>query len=367
MKKYNFDLNYLIKIRNDLTSKVDSYTSTLETYQGLIDNYDKRINPTDNTYLDVSSEVSISSFLNEIFKDTNMELQNILLPAKNIIINYDNSIEEEPVIPLHLNNEQLVDYTIDLIRQIPNSNFVNLINSCVESEDHLLHIKHKSKLTTDFYGITFIDYINHRPYGIISRGNTIEDIITLGHELFHMVINKDAKPFSLSPYSEAEGYLANMIMCDLLRDEFLGDKEVNHINTIDLFRNNCTIYDSFITMAILNHLKTNGKPNMRKLNTYLKEEKIQTPVRRYNYQAFFHSKYNEDLNDAFSYLVALDLYDLYKKDPEKTINSLFTVSKLKGENIEKELESVDVTFTQDGYQNLDNTCKKLLKKTTLYN
>ncbi len=67
------------------------------------------------------------------------------------------------------------------------------------------------------------------------------------------------------------------------------------------------------------------------------------------------------IDQISSFLIALDLYHLYLIDPEKAIYNLTTLPKLTEENIIKDLSNLDVTFYQDGYHNLNKTCKKLLK------
>ena len=67
------------------------------------------------------------------------------------------------------------------------------------------------------------------------------------------------------------------------------------------------------------------------------------------------------------YLTALDLFKQYETDPEKALYHLLQIPRLEGTEPKKDLEKINVTFFEDGYKNLENQCKKLLKtRTTSY-
>lgn len=372
MNKYSWDLNYLIKKRDELQRKVDIYESSLATYDALIASFDKRIKGCNCGYKDdidgISTDMNIKDFVDEILPHTNPYALEMLLQTKDIFLQYKWMTEELKYSPCYLNNKQLVDYTVSLINQIPHENFVKSIKSCVMPKRNLLHIKHANKLSTNYEGLSFVDFSQKRPYGLIARQNNVNDIITLAHELFHMVIKKDQDPSSITYanyiYDEIEGYLANFIARDFLLEEKYPQKEMNLSDAQDLLKTEWTVYDAFITTSLVNFADETYKVPLGTANNYLKQEGIKFKITKNNINGFFYSSFNEELHYAFSYLAALDLYKLYKSDPEKAINHLYTIKNFKGENIEKELESIDVTFTQDGYQNLQEKCNQLLKKKT---
>ena len=94
----------------------------------------------------------------------------------------------------------------------------------------------------------------------------------------------------------------------------------------------------------------------------MKKHGIETPISKENVRFLLYPEFREDLDSSSSYLVALDLYKQYQEDPERTIDSLYSIPLLGGEHVYQELEKIGVTFFEDGYQNLDNQCKKLLKE-----
>jgi len=368
MNKYTLDINELIKKRDELQEKVNLYEGALETYQTLIDSYDARVQNHRDDLLEDDEEISILEFIEDILPYTNPTSIELLLKAKDIVINYQNIIKHINLKPLYLNNQQLVDYTMSLISQIPNKKMVDEINSLIKSENNLLHIKHRKKLPTDFFGFSVVNYIDHIPYGVISRENTIQDVITLCHEMFHMVLNKD-KPLDLLThkhdlYTEAEGYLSNLICYDLLTKDHYDEKEITFIRSWDLVKNTTSIINTFVTYTLLGYLKEDDTIRLRDAKKKLKEENVLVKINSKNYKSYFRDSYLSDVNNAFSYLCALDIYNKYQQVPDKAMHNLYTISNSKGTDIITELNQAEITFHQDGYQNLDKECKTLLKKKT---
>lgn len=372
MNKYTWDLEYLLKKKKELIEKVAIYESSLATYNALIACYNKRITHPNKEFQDDlddnENELFIEEFIEKILPDTNPEALEMLLQTKDLFLQYKWENNTTDFSPCYLNNEQLIEYTISLIDKIPHKTFVNQIKSCVNPNRKLLHIKHSNKLSTNYYGLSFVDFSQRRPYGLVARENNTNDIITLAHELFHMVIKKNLNPLSMNSYNyvydEVEGYLANFIIRDLLKEEQYPKEELDFIDTQDLWRTGWTVHDSFITNAILTCTDERYKFKLQDVNQYLKEENLKVRLTKQTKNAYFHDKFNEEIVYSFSYLVALDLYELYKQDPEKAIYHLYCLKVLTGQNIEKELDVIDATFHKDDYKNLENKCNQLLKKKT---
>ena len=73
---------------------------------------------------------------------------------------------------------------------------------------------------------------------------------------------------------------------------------------------------------------------------------------------------SNDIDYTISYLTALDLFNKYQEDPEKALSYLKLIPQLTGDNPKKDLASIESTFFEDGYQNLEEKCNQLLKKKT---
>ena len=376
MKPYEWDLDLLLQKEKELNEKVNLYQEELSVYRALINNYSIDVYESrkkHDKYFEDDVEENVNCLSLDDFKEnvscySNMAQLQLLNNSMEILKNYSYKYDHRILTPCHLNNNELVDYVIYLANKLPNEHFINFFNNFTNQEKHLLHIKHQDKLPTGNRGLTFVDTEKHIPYGLIARENTIHDIITLGHELFHMVVRQNEEPFFLDStrtvYTEAEGYFANMLFGDLLLEEHYPKDDISFLNGYDLKTTADVINDTFVTTIALNNFENNNKIDFKELKKYLTKYNITTPINKKNFKGYLSNYFNYDANDASSYLVALDLYNLYKKDPEKALYNVLKIPNLEGNNIQKDLESINVTFFEDGYQNLDNHCKQLLKRRT---
>ena len=184
-----------------------------------------------------------------------------------------------------------------------------------------------------------------------------------------MIVREKEQPFFITTnktvYTEVEGFFANLLFADMLQKQGIYNPgEIHSYSKRDLqsILDNCNV--TFIAKSGMNLLK-DGKINFSQLETILREKNILTPVNENNFPAFIDNEtFENDLDLSISYLVALDLYYQYKQDPEKALHNLLTIPSLDGEQIKKDLETIDVTFFDDNYSNLNRHCKMLLKRNT---
>lgn len=376
MKAFEWNLDLLLKKEKELNEKVNLYQEELAVYRALINNYsidicDSRKNSDKYFENDIEEHVncfSLDDFIENVFCNSNMTQLKLLNKSMHILKNYHYKYNHRILTPCYLNNSELVNYVVYLAHKIPNEQFISTFKNFTDQEKHLLHIKHHEKLPTGNRGLTFVDTEKHIPYGLVARENTVHDIVTLGHELFHMVVRRNEAPFFLDStktiYTETEGYFATMLFGDLLIEEQYPKGDIFFLNSYDLKSVADSINDIFVTVTALDTINNDGKINFNALRNLLMKYNITNPINKKNFKGYLSNFFNDDANDAFSYLVALDLYYLYKKDPEKSLYNVLKIPDLEGQNIEKDLESINVTFFEDGYQNLDSHCKQLLKRRT---
>lgn len=83
-----------------------------------------------------------------------------------------------------------------------------------------------------------------------------------------------------------------------------------------------------------------------------------------NYYECSHDLYSKENNyqNNFSYLIALDLYRQYKKNPELAIYYYQLFSTISRKNTEFFLRSLGITFPTDDFQNLKDEVKTYTKK-----
>ena len=384
MSKYNWNLEQLIlqrKIYKDkLNALVDAhyksrtkklYEELYKLYDDLIINYDIRCI---TNRLDIETDCTNPTttdlvYLKEnVFDQISQSKIDLATGCINIGKEYSLNFQEPSFTNLTINDDELIERTRILFEQLPVKYFLDKFDYFANPSKHLLHIRYFQKLLTDDSGLVFIDPKNHIPYGLVSRCNTVQDIITTGHEIFHMVIREQEQPFfaysSKTVFGEVEGCFANLLFSDVLANKDFNNDEIFILNIKELIG----ILDIAKTTFVVENgfrLMTDGKIDFDRLSPILKSKNISTKVTKNNFTYFIDENYFEDdLNHNISYLVALDLYELYKKDPEKALHHLLTIPSLNGHHIKKDLDKIDVTFFKDNYSNLSKQCKKLLKENT---
>lgn len=371
MGKYEWDISKLIEKRNELermynANKDELTKEQLEVYRDLVRNYDIRIDGTEISFdhdEDDEEFYPMDFFRNVIIPSVSVTQLDVVTGAAKIAKNY--VVDLEPLIldQAKLNDEELVEITASLFSQIPNIRLYKDFLRIVNSDEHCLLIKYYSNLPTEDYGLAFVDPIKHKSFGLVARQNSMSDVITLAHEASHMILRKDESPFFWKTpkrmYGEVEGYFINLLFNDLLNQNGYQVGEGFNIKDVNLVLTH--IQDVFAAMKVIEYSPDN-KTNFTRLITELKKHGIETPISKENVRFLLYPEFREDLDSSSSYLVALDLYKQYQKDPERTIDSLYSIPLLGGEHVYQELEKIGVTFFEDGYQNLDNQCKKLLKE-----
>jgi len=366
MKQYRWDIDSLLKYRATYEKLGEEFDVVWDTYNSLIQNYYIKMNS--NLYLDddfspADLELDLVTFKDRFYNLTNPEAINLLVNAYRTIKDYKKKLQPVTFSTFPLNERELLDITTSLFKEIGHNDLYNKFLHIVNPSNGLLHIDYYKKLIETDLGSTYIDDVNHISYGLVARRNSVQDVITLAHEAFHMITRQNEVNFDgyKNIYMEVEGYFANFLFRDLINRRSINTQDLQAFDMFDLTSTLFSIEDVIITKYIMENHK-NGKVDFKGLEHSLKENGIYDNINYTNYQGFITTGFEKTLYHGISYLVALDLYEFYKKEPELAINTVLDISKLTGKNPMEELEKINVTFFEDGYQNLNNKCKKLLKK-----
>lgn len=364
MANYEWDLDKLIKEREEIRQKLEIYTELFDRYSDMIENANIKIALN-------SKVISIPSGIKLLKK----QFYDIIAPNRIELVTSSTEIAKDYFFPfinthfstLPLSHDELIEETRQLFKQLSNKDFLDSFDYFTNPKNQLLHVKYHKKLLTDCQGLSYVDSYKQVCYGLIARRNTIEDIITVGHELFHMIIRKQEKPLfnysSKTVYEEVEGYFANLIFCNLLmQDKKYNADEIEQMNTIDLQSTIDSIICTFIAENSISMIDESGNIDYQNLNSLLQQNNIKIPVKKENIDYFISSSLEENVNQSISFFIALDLYHEWLKDPEKAFEHLIQIPNLEGEKPKYDLEQIGVTFFEDGYQNLGNHCKRLLKQ-----
>lgn len=360
MATYNWDIEKIIKRRNRVEYLAKIYAEQLEIYNDMIRNYDIKL---DYDELEEEYKNMVLKFKETVLPFVSKTQLDLVIGAMKVVKVYDYQLRNFPTTPLKVSNDELVEITRELFKQIPSKQLYNDFLESVNPENMRLMFKYYKRVPTDAYGLTFSNPEEKETYGLIARHNSLSDIITLAHEVGHMIIRKnEGHLFDETQrciYTETEGLFMDLIFSDLLKRNKFNVKD--EFQTTDLTTHIEYIHDVFTINAIDKYTDIFGKTNFKELRRELRSNRITIPVNKRNLDYFIIDEYTEFLNNSSSYLIALDLYYLYKKDPERAIDYFYKIPSLTGENPYKDLEEIDATFHIDGYRNLNNQCKKLLK------
>ena len=372
MAKYSWDIEELIKKRNEVTEQYKRYEELKDLYEELIENYSKKFCDDEiSEDCNIGKKIYNVQNLKQEWDEIPKESLSLINGAMDAVYKFDSNFVKPYFSPLNISDEELVEITRELFKKLPDEYFLRKFDEFTDPNKHLLHIRNYKTIPTDELGLTYTDPELHTSYGLVSRHKSIQDIITLGHEIFHMIVRESEEPLFWDTnkpiFTETEGFFANLLFSDMLRYKGYKASEFDRFDRKDLVDNIDTIRTSFIINNAFNLIEENGNINFRKLSPILRKKKIAMPVNKTNFAGLFDEDLIIYINHAISYLTALDLFELYKKDPEKTLYTVKTIPLLNGDNPQKDLENIGATFYEDGYINLENHCKKLLKTKTTSN
>lgn len=343
MKKFVWDIEKIREIQKSLDNSEIKKNSNLyeelkEVYKILLSSYKK------NNYNDFQLDEYLPSnfkeyFLEEILPFINMEALLILEKIKPKIKNCKPFQQACYEAKIKFNNEELFEIISMFFKSIPNKELYNSFLELTDYKKGLINIQYV-KDSNNCHGFCIVDSYNHIPYINVLRNNTALDLAALFHEIFHMIVRCNETPNHINSkstiYDEVEGYFSNLLICDLAIQNGFENRYFDFITTNDLLSSILSLQYIDGTISFIKNIENN--PNIDEfVNPYI----------------------GEDISTAFSYLCALDFYNLYKNDPEGTINNILKLASLKGENIQDELSNIGISFFDDNCTNLKNHYYKI--------
>ena len=267
-------------------------------------------------------------------------------------------------------NEELFEVAASIFKSTNDPELFKLFNLVVNQKPSLIDIEYVNrKIELPYRGVAYFDTYNKFNYTKIVRHNSYLDIYALVHELFHIIIRKDfAVCRTASPkyvYHEVEGHFADFLVHDYIKDHTNDEyvKRVLDIEDSNIFRNMEMISKCFaVTEVFIQAMIECDHIQLKDVRRRINNLGLRIPVNLNNLGGYLEEEHEYEGYVAFCYLIAIDIYDIYKKDPERGVYLLKKIPKLKGEKIKQELSSVQVTFFEDGHQNLRNKGQELTKR-----
>ncbi len=203
-----------------------------------------------------------------------------------------------------------------------------------------------------------------QPYCILYRNQNVFDFTSLAHELGHLyrayMTGYDRKNFCDNYYfQESEGIFLELIALHQATAYGYPLSDVqNRIRFYFLLLKNAT------EDLMVSHLAcgcAHDHPyylSLPKLNRSLQENKIPLTIQKQNIYGYLDFDYEESLINIHSFLEALDLFNLYQKDPEKAFYLFQQSFSLPDLPLASFLEKTECHYHEDQFDSM----KKLIKK-----
>lgn len=265
-----------------------------------------------------------------------------------------------PNIPVPITNKEIVNIIIDFFNKYIPDSITKKINSIIQ-DPNILHISYSTADATAA-GFTMIDSYFQKKYVYVSRKNNLLDIGILPHEAFHYLItNFDddrAEDYNTYYLREVEGRFADILFGDYFYNHAIEFR--NYFNQFQLQIYENEICDLVIANAFMDSLTKKGHFRINKFNKALDVYEIMPFKSESEIMNYMTMPMDISLKYALSFLVAVDLFYIYQKDPEFSFYLLKNIHFMKEENdVIGLLRRNHITFMDDGYENLKKYVKKI--------
>ena len=189
MTKYQWDINKIRHLKQEILEKEEIFSNKLllNCYQNfchmLLSCY--RLDKYYNTETNYTDEADLC---NQVILNT--EGLNIIYKLNQNIKNIE--LKEIPYLnqKIFLNNDELIELVREMINLIPNTELKISFDEYFNPKNHLVNIQYVN-FPVGLFGITRNDFINKICYASIFRQNSLNDIIAIFHEFFHMHFRKN--------------------------------------------------------------------------------------------------------------------------------------------------------------------------------
>ena len=322
----------------------------------------------DSTIRDENLDELIMDF-SYFYEKKYIPILNFILPTWDIIKDFDFKCKGFRIAST---NEELIKVTLDFFKVMTTPHIYNQVKEVFKNDKNFLNIIY-SKAYNPNPGITIVDSILKKEYISIARANTIFDYTVLPHQLFHYIYaDYDLKTLvnhNAFLLSEVEGMFADILFSEFYNKYFdhtkTQDSELLKKFSLSVFKEELT--GLVVRNGILECIGENNKIRLHKLNKYNSFFKIPTVDKLNDLIPYLDTPQEELMTYSLSYLVALDLYQIYKRDREYAFYLIKCIRFLKEEdNIKSLLIRNEITFFQDNYKNLKEYIQAILSRVLIH-
>ncbi len=329
--EYNWDINKINKLKqiytnllkNNHLSKEDKITYI--NYLSNIKDIKKVLNHLSNPLSNIMNSINPYIFLllfSQIQKDYQNIPQNIrqtilksLSAFQNLNITYNNDTS----LKYKISHSELIALSHDFFKWLHHKKYLELFEKYTNFHNHQIHFQKKPYFESTL-GLTYLFfYPKYIPFFLINTTNTINDFLTLNHELAHGIIAKNENNNNLY-LSELEGFFFEFLSLQFLKEKkIISAKyldQVEYQNFIFIIEN----FMAFYLCALKTHLNEhNISSNKKTVAQYVSHHKFAHII---NINSFGEENPQTHAIYLYSFLTSLKLEQIFFYDRELAIHQL---------------------------------------------
>lgn len=264
---------------------------------------------------------------------------------------------DDEVFNQRVNAKMLFEIVYEFFKQLDDELFSNFISLFINKDKNIIFAANNP--IKDFVGITYLNNDNIKIK--MTRSKTIEDIFTLVHEYGHALnMKKNPKLYNneaRTHFEEIESIFLELILCDYLVNNGFNKDDINEVKKI--------IIENLINEAKDLYFKYN-------INRFIHVEQIKN-IDNHFFKLLYQNKnitkdelrkvYSSSYEDVTKYVIsslfALELYDKYQINKEKTIEDYKNIISL---DLYTHLDYLDAIESKLIVPNESDTFIRTLKK-----
>lgn len=256
-----------------------------------------------------------------------------------------------------VNAKLLFETVYEFFKQLDDELFSNFFSLFINKDKNIIFAANNP--IKDFVGITYLNNDNIKIK--MTRSKTIEDIFTLVHEYGHALnMKKNPKLYNneaRTHFEEIESIFLELILCDYLVNNGFNKDDINEVKKI--------IIENLINEAKELYFKYN-------INRFIHVEQIKNidnhffkllyqkkNITKDELRKVYSSSYEDVTKYVISSLFALELYDKYQINKEKTIEDYKNIISL---DLYTHLDYLDAIESKLIVPNESDTFIRTLKK-----
>ena len=341
---------------NDINKRIIFYKKKLK----------KELNPLKrkNIKETIFSLEGIIEYFNDELEDSSISFKEVCKYDRNFISHYyklnpyvlefcDNFSEEEIDFITELstdttiNGTKIMTVTKEFYDSIKDDRFHQHFSDMYAKSDFYVNFKPATEDNTrEDTAITFNVFNSPEVFYYVKYSRNINDYLALVHEYAHGIscrmYDLNTIDFGKYPFNETDALFFEMVLNDRLgkEEKYEIDSLVIDIDRFFDYALNAVLIESKLNLYTL--MEHNKKLTRQDIINYLKNEER---LEKDSIQEVLHKPMYKMFNYAMSYLVAIELFLLYRVDPKMALDALYEFVNLRGKS---SIEHIDMLRNKYG-------------------